>query len=159
MNAIRPIGCPFGVDPRDWRAAVAERAEMHAAILTSLLSVLDLMDGDADMEPWLGAAETQAGRGFWGAERTEEGSQLHWSDGGSTDAEEENEHGGDVLDERHDEQDEGNADFSSEDDLPINSQMSDADRDAAWDEGERLVARARAMLPPPTILAFKRSKR
>lgn len=156
MNALRPIGCPAGIDPRDWREALVNRIDQHAASLTALLAILDQMDGDADLEPWLASPEADMTGGYWGGERTEQGSQLHWPEGCTTDAEEENEHGGDVLDERHDSIDEGNTDYSCDDDLPFNSQMTDDDRDAAFDEGERLIAQARAMLPPPTILAFRR---
>lgn len=61
MNALRPFGAPAGVDPAEWRAAVAARIDqLHDAML-ALIAVLDLMDGDpdledsGDLEPSLGA--------------------------------------------------------------------------------------------------------
>ena len=161
MNApfLRPVGCPVGVEPVEWRKALLARIEDQAAVLSALVDALDAMDGDADAEPWLGAPEAPNGSAPWGAERTEQGSQLHWANGDSSDVEEENEHGGDVQDEPHDLIDEGNADYSCPDDLGTPSPMSDDDRDAAWVEAERLVAKARAMLPAPTILQFQRPYR
>ncbi|WP_108462262.1 hypothetical protein [Devosia naphthalenivorans] len=57
---LRPHGCPSGLDPSDWRKALAERIDRHAAILSNLIDALDAMDGDCDLEangdaePWLG---------------------------------------------------------------------------------------------------------
>ena len=57
---LRPRGCPGGIDPSDWRKALAERIDRHAAILSNLIDALDAMDGDYDLEangdeePWLG---------------------------------------------------------------------------------------------------------
>lgn len=156
MNApfLRPSGCPQGVEPAEWRKALVARIDRQAAVLSALIEALDVMEGDADLEPCLGASEAQTGRGFWGAERTDEGGQLYWAEGSSIDLEEENEHGGDVQDEPHDYMDEGNGDYCLADDMPELGGMSDDQKDVAWDEGQRLVAQARAMLPPPTILRF-----
>ncbi|WP_375450598.1 hypothetical protein [uncultured Devosia sp.] len=142
------------MDPREWRQALSERIERQAAVLSALIEALDVMEGDADLEPCLGAPEAQTGRGFWGAERTEEGSQLYWAEGSDADVEEENEHGGDVQDEPHDYMDEGNGDYCLADEMPDRGGMSDDQKDAALEESERLIAQARAMLPPPTILSF-----
>lgn len=156
MNApfLRPIGCPAGVDPAEWRKALVDRIEQQAAILSALVDALDLMDGDADFEPWLAAPEPRPGVGSFLADRTDFGNQERWCDGGDADREEENEHGGDVQDEPHDEADEGSRDFCLADEMPDRGGMSDDDRDAAWGEGKRLVDKARSMLPPPTILPF-----
>lgn len=51
MNALRPIGCPAGVDPVDWRNAVSKRIEQMAEAMANLIDALDQMDGDADLEP------------------------------------------------------------------------------------------------------------
>ncbi|MDB5538571.1 MAG: hypothetical protein JWQ89_298 [Devosia sp.] len=48
--ALRPIGCPVGVEPHVWRQAVRARVESHLAIVTALLDLLDMMDGDCDLE-------------------------------------------------------------------------------------------------------------
>lgn len=59
-----------------------------------------------------------------------------------------------MQDEPHDTIDERNADYCCDDDLPIASQMSHGDRDTARDEVEHWLAKARAMLPPATVLYF-----
>lgn len=57
---LRPAGCLAGVQPHEWLAALAERIDRHAAILSHLIDALDAMDGDCDveidgdLEPWLG---------------------------------------------------------------------------------------------------------
>ncbi len=59
-RALRPQGCPRGVAPHEWRAALMERIDRQAAILSTLIDALDAMDGDCDVEhngdaePWLG---------------------------------------------------------------------------------------------------------
>ena len=52
MNApfFRPQGCPVGVDPAEWRKAVAERIEQMQDAMLALIEALDLMDGDPDLE-------------------------------------------------------------------------------------------------------------
>lgn len=55
-------GCPEGVEPRQWRKALKARVQQHLGVVTSLLRLLDDMDGDfdledgGDLEPSLGAA-------------------------------------------------------------------------------------------------------
>jgi len=53
MNApfLRPAGCPVGVDPRNWRAAVESRVDELLSAAALLLAFLDRMDGDTDLEP------------------------------------------------------------------------------------------------------------
>lgn len=57
---LRPRGCPLGIDPADWRRALEQRIDQHAAVLSTLIDALDAMDGDCDLEangdeePWLG---------------------------------------------------------------------------------------------------------
>lgn len=65
---LRPAGCPVGVQPQEWRAALSERIDRHAAILSHLIDALDTMDGDCDiefddaLEPWLGWVGTGPSR-------------------------------------------------------------------------------------------------
>ena len=47
---LRPMGCPAGVDPATWRRAVEARAEALLDMATTLLAMLDQMDGDAEAE-------------------------------------------------------------------------------------------------------------
>lgn len=49
----RPYGCPDGVDPHLWRQALESRAERHLSLATALIAMLDVMDGDPDLEPAL----------------------------------------------------------------------------------------------------------
>jgi hypothetical protein len=60
MPLLRPAGCPIGVKPAEWRRALEQRIDQHAAVLSTLIDALDAMDGDCDLEvggdeePWLG---------------------------------------------------------------------------------------------------------
>ena len=103
--ALRPIGCPPGLDPVRWRKALAKRIERHQAAADALIAALDAMDGDADLEPSLGAPEIilPSGWGF-GCLIDRNCSQVHWADGapGDNEGEIEDGHGGDILDEPHD---------------------------------------------------------
>lgn len=75
--------------------ARAERARIEREI-DRLIELLDAIDGDLDLEPSLG----------W----PEGGPDLVAGDHPCDELEEENEHGGDVVDEPHDAEDEGNDD-------------------------------------------------
>lgn len=81
MNApfLRPYGCPIGIDPVAWRAAVAARIEQLQDAMATLIAALDLMDVDEDLEP-----------------------SLAGLDGASDDLELTDEDGGDIHDENHD---------------------------------------------------------
>ncbi|MCJ2133013.1 hypothetical protein MKK69_02835 [Methylobacterium sp. J-026] len=90
---------------RDLRRRIANRIEAD-------LALLDVLDGDSDAEPSLGAPEPIT-TGGWGYEdRCRHSDQDHWAGGNSddqehdagSDREEENEHGGDIQDEPHDAQ-------------------------------------------------------
>ena len=96
MNApfLRPRGCPAGVDAMSWRKALSARIEELLASADVLIDALDAMDGDPDREPFLGAAESGPGFSF----RGELGDQTLWGRSAMDDREEENEHGGDALD-------------------------------------------------------------
>lgn len=158
MNApfLRPVGCPRGVDPAQWRKAVQARIEQHADALAGLIDALDHMDGDPDFEPTLGSPEDKAGN-FEGWRFPQGADQTYWADGrGDDERELEDEHGGDVQDEPHDEVDEGSADFCLADELPAESQMSDEERDEVRAECNRLLA---TILQPSVVLAFRRSVR
>lgn len=106
-----------------------------------------------DYEPALGSPEAKAGN-FEGWQFPLSIDQTHWADGQEGERELEDEHGGDVQDEPHDYMEEGNGDYCLADELPDRGGMSDDQKDAALEESERLIAQARAMLPPPTILSF-----
>lgn len=63
------------------------------------------LEDDGTAEPWLGSPEVYitAGYGVNGREyRDHQGNQVLWARGGTSDREEENEHGGDILDVPHD---------------------------------------------------------
>ena len=54
MNALfqlRPQGCPPGIDPADWRRAVAKRIEQHRDAEQALIEALDAIEIDPDLEP------------------------------------------------------------------------------------------------------------
>lgn len=89
---------------RELRRRIAERIEADIALL-------DALDGDSDAEPSLGAPEPIIPVGY-GQVRCPATDQANWADGGNDDREqdagddreEEDEHGGDILDEPHDPQ-------------------------------------------------------
>lgn len=64
MNApvrlLQPYGMPAGVDPRTWRQEVQKRLNDLLDRAMSLITALDLMEADCDLEdgadhePWLG---------------------------------------------------------------------------------------------------------
>lgn len=81
----------LSLDVRD-RLALAAAVEQLIAILDDIDGDPDLEDGDNfDDEPWLGASDGAGSRGCWA-----------FRDNANDDREEENEHGGDINDERQD---------------------------------------------------------
>ena len=90
---------------RELRRRIADRIEAD-------LALLDALDGDPDAEPSLGAPEPIITGGFGYGDRCRHSDQAYWAGGNSddqeydagSDREEENEHGGDILDEPHDPQ-------------------------------------------------------
>ena len=90
------------------------RSRMEAAI-ERLIETLDAMDGDPDLEPSLGSPERHPSH--FATLNCRYSSQAMWADGGDADErEEEDEHGGDVLDEPHDrDPDEPNGDERDDD--------------------------------------------
>ncbi|WP_143748671.1 hypothetical protein [Mesorhizobium sophorae] len=156
MNAhtrtLKPLGMPKGMDPREWRQSVEKRLNDLLDGAMSLITALDLMEADCDLEdgaddepslgwtlagrlgetcdleqdtsddepdsegePMLGAAERHptSRESPWG--RSGELTVSHYGNNSQDDwagqratapsqdeCEAENEHGGDVLDERHD---------------------------------------------------------
>lgn len=48
---LAPMGCPPGVDPAEWREAVAARVEELQDAMQALIASLDHMEGDPDLEP------------------------------------------------------------------------------------------------------------
>ncbi|TPK85329.1 hypothetical protein [Mesorhizobium sp. B2-4-17] len=69
---LKPYGMPPGIDPRTWRQEVQKRLNDLLDRAMSLITALDLMEADcdledgADAEPWLGwcALGPQTVRGF-----------------------------------------------------------------------------------------------
>lgn len=99
VGTLKPFGMPEGMDPHEWRKAVEKQLNELFDRATSLITALDVMEADcdledgADCEPWLG----------WGERGPH--ATMPWQDGRGSphdDREEENEHGGDINDERHD---------------------------------------------------------
>lgn len=67
---------------------LVERAKLRkqvARAVSRLIAILDELDADPEAEPWLGASEASV-------------VTPQWPRGSSDDREEENEHGGDILD-------------------------------------------------------------
>lgn len=53
MNAhasLKPLGMPKGMDPRQWRQSVQKRLNDHLDRAMSLITALDLMEVDCDLE-------------------------------------------------------------------------------------------------------------
>lgn len=53
MNAhasLKPYGMPKGMDPRKWRQSVQKRLNDHLDRAMSLITALDLMEADCDLE-------------------------------------------------------------------------------------------------------------
>ncbi|RWE38597.1 MAG: hypothetical protein EOS78_13210 [Mesorhizobium sp.] len=111
IRTLKPFAMPKGMDPRSWRQTIEQELNALFDKATALITALDVMEADnedledgADHEPSLGWGERgprcmmsfQDGRG-----------SLH------DDREEENEHGGDINDEREgdDEREADNADY------------------------------------------------
>ncbi|CAN7516675.1 hypothetical protein [Mesorhizobium caraganae] len=61
--SLKPYGMPRGMDPRTWRQSVQKRLNDHLDRAMSLITALDLMEADCDLEdtaddePSLGWAE------------------------------------------------------------------------------------------------------
>jgi len=53
IASLSPAGCPKGIQPHEWRAALAQRIEALAGQMSVLIEALDQMDGDPDLEPYL----------------------------------------------------------------------------------------------------------
>ena len=94
VRMLKPYGMPKGMNPRTWRQEVEKRLNELLDRAMSLITALDLMEADcdledsADSEPWLG----------WG----DRGPSALSAASPHDDREEENEHGGDILDVAHD---------------------------------------------------------
>ncbi|MDX8538193.1 hypothetical protein RFM23_11240 [Mesorhizobium abyssinicae] len=99
VGSLKPYGIPDGLDPREWRIAIQRRVNELLDQSMALIAALDIMEADvdledgADAEPWLG----------WG-ERGPQAVMSWHDDRGSPhdDREEENQHGGDINDQRQD---------------------------------------------------------
>lgn len=50
VRMLKPLGCPQGVDPRTWRQEVEKRLNDLLDRAMSLITALDLMEADCDLE-------------------------------------------------------------------------------------------------------------
>ncbi|MES0053430.1 hypothetical protein NKJ66_07370 [Mesorhizobium sp. M0078] len=50
VRTLKPLGCPQGVDPRIWRQSVEKRLNDLLDRAMSLITALDLMQADVDLE-------------------------------------------------------------------------------------------------------------
>lgn len=50
VRTLKPLGCPQGVDPRTWRQEVEKRLNDLLDRAMSLVTALDLMEADWDLE-------------------------------------------------------------------------------------------------------------
>lgn len=72
MTALHPLGMPRGTDPREWRQSIEARLDDLLDRAMALVTALDLMEVDADLEPdadaepSIGWSERMAGRGCTG---------------------------------------------------------------------------------------------
>jgi hypothetical protein len=82
-----PTGCPVGIEPRRWRKALSRRVETHLALATALLSLLDGMADDCDLEdngdhePSLGGGTNAYGEYDLEGDESETG-DLSWPETG-----------------------------------------------------------------------------
>ena len=49
-RTLKPLGMPKGMDPRQWRQSVQKRVNDHLDRAMSLITALDLMEADCDLE-------------------------------------------------------------------------------------------------------------
>jgi hypothetical protein len=81
LASLRPVACPFGVEPAAWRKALVARIDQQAAVLSALIDALDAMDGDCDLEanaddePWLGWCKGGGGGNSVDLEETDQDSR------------------------------------------------------------------------------------
>lgn len=130
IASLAPAGCPKGVNPSEWRQAIADRIDALANQMNTLIFVLDQMDGDPDLEETGDELDVSWPEGFRPFDTclsedaedddTDEDngdleptlgsigfmpwdSQAFWANGvpGDHEREEENEHGDDILDVGH----------------------------------------------------------
>lgn len=94
MPHLQPAAIPKGIDPQEWRRAIEARLNELLDQSLALITALDMMEVDPDFEP-----------------DTDGEPWLGWTDrcqcGIPDDREAEDEHGGDILDEPHDQLDQG----------------------------------------------------
>lgn len=83
------------------QSLIRRRRELEERI-AEMIDLLDFLDGDVDLEDD-GTAEPSLG-----SPEVANGAQIQWARGNTDEREQENEHGGDILDEPHDAIDEGN---------------------------------------------------
>ncbi|RVD35283.1 hypothetical protein EN741_28185 [Mesorhizobium sp. M4B.F.Ca.ET.019.03.1.1] len=68
---LQPLGMPRGMDPRDWRQSVEKRLNDLLDRAMSLITALDLMEADCDLED---SADTEPSLGW-----TERGGQSYFT--------------------------------------------------------------------------------
>ena len=124
---LRPKGCPPGIDPAEWRQAIAKRIEQHRDAEQALIEALDAVEVDPDIEAD-GTEEDTAfpesliARAFVNTYPDEDAEiDDHDEDNGDDErsigfdeGEAVNEDGGDILDENHD----GEGDYDSGGHIP-----------------------------------------
>lgn len=86
LARLVPFGIPAGTDPRTWRQAVEAQVNDLLDRAMSLITALDLMEADADHEPWLGfgAINPSCSQVGWAAgdSREDDGSDWEPDDSG-----------------------------------------------------------------------------
>jgi hypothetical protein len=90
IGSLKPYGIPDGLDPRKWRQAVAQRVNELLDQTAALISALDLMETECDLED---GADHEPSLG-WG---------VNGQTGTTLDLELVDEDGGDINDEPQDE--------------------------------------------------------
>jgi hypothetical protein len=50
IRTLQPLGMPKGMDPRQWRQSIQKRLNDHLDRAMSLITALDLMEADCDLE-------------------------------------------------------------------------------------------------------------
>ena len=104
--ALRPVSCPIGVDPAEWRQAITARIEELQDAQWALVAALDQMEPDPDLEEdgtEHDSSWPNVNRGFLGGAECED-DELDDPDEDSDPGEEHDHGGGDVQDEPHDDQ-------------------------------------------------------
>ena len=138
---LRPKGCPPGIDPAEWRNAIAKRIERHRDAEQALIEALDAveidpdLEPDADLEPSLGSNAVGAFDIDRELDNCDDEPSMGWSDNSNQsriatqitfDPDREEEHDG-----REPEEDKGVEDDPHDD---INMDLEPEDEGPGWSE-------------------------